>query len=113
MLNQFAEYSRTGQYENLYELFLPEIAAKMFPAKNKEEYGRWVRDSAAVNESWLEFKLDSVTALEDKVYGRVYLIYVRAKVSEDGMIVESSRITKALIRYGAWYLLAPFRLAPA
>ncbi len=113
MLNRFVEYSRTEQYEKQYELFLPEIAAKMFPVKGKEEYGRWVRNSQPFKESWVELKLDSVTGIEDKVYGKVYLIYVRAKTLEAGKIVESSRITKAIIKHEKWYLINSFWLAPS
>ncbi|MEK6289147.1 MAG: hypothetical protein AABO57_25830 [Acidobacteriota bacterium] len=111
-LNQFVEYSRTEQYEKQYELFLPKLAAKMFPVRNKQEFGKWVRTQEGFRESWIEFKPRSITEIEDDTYGKVYLIYGLAKTSEGGKIVESSRTTKAVIKGGEWYLIDLFRLAP-
>lgn len=112
-LNQYAEYSFTMQYEKQYELYLPEFAAKMFLAKNKNEFGNWVRSSGAFKERWIEFKPKSITETNDKNYGKVYEVFGLVRVMEEnGNIVESYQKTRIKLIGKEWYFVDLFWLIP-
>lgn len=111
-LNQFVRCSIAGLYENQYELYLPEFAAKMFPAKNKREFAEWVRNSGAFKETWIEFKPRSIYVGEDKTYGKLYDIFGLAKTSDGGRVVESYRTTRMVSKGGELYFVDLFNLTP-
>jgi hypothetical protein len=113
MLDRFAEYVRTAQYEKLSALYLPEFAALSFPVKDQEEFAKWARESGFPGElAVIEFKPESVNAVHDKTFGDVYEIYGLAKSQSDGKILGGHRITRAILRSGRWYLVGFFRLPP-
>ncbi|HET8671782.1 MAG TPA: hypothetical protein VFM05_14530 [Candidatus Saccharimonadales bacterium] len=93
-------------------MYLPEFAAKMFPAKNKRQFAKWVRSSGAFDETWVEFKPKSITVTDDNTYGKVYDVFGRAKASDNGKIVESYRTTKLVLKGGELYFVELFRLIP-
>ena len=111
-LSQFVRYSFAGEYEKQYELYLPEFAAKMFPAKNKREFAKWVRKSGAFAETWLEFKPKSIDEMEDETYGKRYDVFGLAKTSDAGKVVESYRRTRMVLKGGEFYFVDLFNLMP-
>lgn len=112
-LNEYIRYSSGRQYERQYELFLPEFAAKMFTAKNKEEFGRLVRKSGGFEDIFVEFNPESITETEDKSFGKVYEVFGLAKTSDGGMVVESYRRTRVALKNGDWFFVDLFRGIPA
>jgi hypothetical protein len=110
-LNLFVEYSQTRQYEKLYELYVPESTAKMFSAKNKQEFAKVMRSSETSGVDWVEFKPLQVWSAQDDAYGKAYDVFGVAKTVEHGRAVESYRKTRAVIRGKEWYLVEIFRLA--
>ncbi len=111
-LNQFVRYSFAGEYEKQYELYLPEFAAKMFAAKNKQEFAKWVRRSGGFMETWIEFKPRSIYEVEDETYRKRYDVFGLAKTSDGGRVLESYRRTRMVLKGGEFYFVDLFNLMP-
>lgn len=117
-LNQFVGYSIARQYEQQYELYLPEFALKMFTAKNKREFserrssGAFNEIVGAFNETLIGFKPSSVYETEDKTYGTVYEVFGLAKTSDGNKTVEGYRTTHVILKNKEWYFVDLFWLIP-
>ena len=117
-LDQFVNYSLGREYEKQYLLFLPEVAAKMFPGKNAQEFGEWARNSGDsgnpgdLHELFVEFKPSSITESEDKTYGKVYEVFGLAVTSTGGKTLQSSRTTEVVMKNNVLYFVDLFRLIP-
>lgn len=109
---KYIKYSAARQYENQYELFWPEFAAKMFGVKNKKEFLRLVRKSGGFEDVFIEFKPKSITVQEDKTYGKVYEVFGLARAWHDARVLESYRTTRMVLKGGELYFVDLFNLIP-
>lgn len=111
-LKQYIQYSAARQYENQYELFWREFAAKMFGVENKKEFLRLVRKSGGFEDVFIEFKPKSITVQEDKTYGEVYDVFGLARAWHDARVLESYRTTRMVLKGGELYFVDLFNLIP-
>jgi hypothetical protein len=111
-LGEYANSVRTRQFDKVFELYLPELAGKLFPVRDKHEFARWAVQSEVFAETWIELVPIAVTETKDSRYGTVYSVSVTIRASEGGTIITSSRVIPAVMKNGEWYFLDVFRLAP-
>jgi hypothetical protein len=111
-LSEFVQYSRSMQYEKLYELYLPEFALKAFPAKNANQFAKWARSSGGLVAALTEFRPETITRIDDTTSGTTYLIAGHATTTQEGKRMDSYRRTRLLLRNGEWYFVDLFNLIP-
>jgi hypothetical protein len=110
-LNQFVEYSLKRQYENKFELYLPDFAARFLGTTNKHEFVM-KNNAGGFDDELAGFRPTDVSETKDEAYGKAYEVYGLAKTSENGKIVESHRNIRMILKDGEWYFIGFFRLLP-
>ena len=106
-LRLYVEYQRTRQYEGLYDLLSESTIAQVYRGQSRVEFvAAYQRaDAEGRGTRLLEFTpTDTGKTVRDNV--DIYDIYGRAKLCEEGEIIEKQVVIQAQLQNGTWYFSA-------
>lgn len=103
-LELYVAYQQTQNYEKLYDLYSEYTRTRILKGQSREEFAAAFRKGDAEGKSIRMIKFTPTKAREATREGiDVYSIYGKAKLCEQGEMVEKELVIDAELKDGDWY----------
>lgn len=107
-LKLYVEYQRTRQYEKLYDLYSRTTIERVFKNQTRDEFVLAFQkgDAERISVRIMDFSPTSVEKTT-KENADLYNIYGKAKLCQQGEMVEGPVVIGAQLENGVWHFSAP------